>query len=147
MRQITIKDIHSTKLIVTIDVISSLFILLFAYSAVSKLLDYEQFKNELGRSPLLTAFAGQVAIGIPLIEIILSMLLMFSRFRFLALYGCFGLMIMFSTYIIAITKFADYIPCSCGGVLSRLNWNQHLWFNIVFVSLSIIAIISYQDES
>ncbi|WP_316812855.1 MauE/DoxX family redox-associated membrane protein [Pedobacter heparinus] len=126
---------------IVVEIICLLFILLFAYAAVSKLLHYSQFKNELGRSPLLAVFAGWVAIGIPFLEIILSLLLMFTKFRIISLYSSFGLMVLFSLYIIAITKFADYVPCSCGGVLARLNWNQHLIFNSVFILLSVVGVL------
>lgn len=129
-----------------IDIVCSLFILLFIYAAVSKLLDYNQFRSELGRSPLLTSFSGWVAIGIPVLELLISVLLTMSKYRLSSLYSCFGLMILFSVYIIAITKFADYVPCSCGGVLSRLSWSQHLIFNSVFIGFALVAILIYPSK-
>lgn len=128
-----------------IEIISALFILLFVYAAISKFLDYQKFRVQLGQSPLLTAFAGWVAWIIPTIEIIISLLLAFSKTRLLALYASFSLMVMFIAYIIAITKFSDYVPCSCGGVLQNMNWHQHLIFNIVFVLLAMAGISLYTD--
>ena len=58
-----------------IEIIAFLFILLFVYAAVSKVLDYQKFQVQLGKSPLLTAFAGWVAWVIPAIEIIISLAL------------------------------------------------------------------------
>jgi uncharacterized membrane protein YphA (DoxX/SURF4 family) len=126
---------------VLIEIISALLIFLFLYAAISKLLDYQKFKVQLGQSPLLTAFAGWVAWIIPSLEIIISVMLAFSRFRLFGLYASFSLMVMFTAYIIAITKFSDYIPCSCGGVLQNMSWNQHLFFNIGFVLLALAGII------
>ena len=40
-----------------IEIICLLYILLFVYAAVSKLLDFENFQVQLGQSPLLSAFA------------------------------------------------------------------------------------------
>jgi hypothetical protein len=48
---------------------------------------------------------------------------------------------MFTTYIIIITRFSPYVPCSCGGVLQKLGWTEHLVFNIVFVVLAATGII------
>ena len=122
-------------------VVSLLFILLFAYAAVSKLVDYENFRVQLGQSPLLTAFAHWVAWAVPTVELIIAGMLIFPRLRLLGLYGCFTLMVMFTAYIVIILNFTDFIPCSCGGVLEDLGWTEHLIFNIVFVALAATAIL------
>jgi uncharacterized membrane protein YphA (DoxX/SURF4 family) len=126
---------------VVVDVICALVISLFVYAAVTKLLDYQKFRVQIGQSPLLTAFAGWVAWIVPAVELIISALLVTIRYRLIALYAAFGLMVMFTAYIIAITQFSDYIPCSCGGVLEKLNWTEHLVFNLVFVVLTLTAIV------
>src|SRR5690606_19412237 len=64
-----------------------------------------------------------------------------NRFRMLGLYGFYGLMVMFTTYIIIILNFTSFIPCSCGGVLEKLGWTEHLIFNIAFIVLSGVAIL------
>jgi hypothetical protein len=56
-------------------------------------------------------------------------------------------MVMFTTYIIAITQFSDYIPCSCGGILQKMNWNQHLVFNIVFTGFSLAGILLEKQQA
>lgn len=122
------------------EVISLLFVLIFTYTAMSKLLDFEQFRVQIGQSPLLSAFAGYVAIGIPAIEIIISLMLSISKLRLIGLYASFSLMIMFTAYIIIILNFSDFIPCSCGGVLEELEWTEHLIFNVGFILLALIGI-------
>ena len=117
------------------------------YAATSKLIDYQKFRIQIGQSPLLTAFAGWVVWIIPAIEIAISIMLATPRHRLVGLYASFSLMIMFTGYIIAITKFSEYIPCSCGGILSKMGWNQHLLFNIVFVLLALIGILLYSEQS
>jgi hypothetical protein len=47
---------------------------------------------------------------------------------------------MFTGYIIAITRFSDNVPCSCGGVLQTMSWNQHMVFNIVFILLALTGV-------
>lgn len=125
----------------TITVICYLFVLLFLYAATSKLLDFETFTVQLAQSPLLSAYAGIIAWMVPGIEILIAGLLIFPRFRTLALYASFTLMVMFTAYIFIILNFSDFIPCSCGGVLEKLSWTQHLIFNVVFIVLAGGAIL------
>lgn len=116
------------------------FAILFIYAATSKLLDFETFTVQLAQSPLLSAYAGVIAWLVPGIEILIAGLLVFPRFRHFALYACFTLMVMFTAYIFIILNFSDFIPCSCGGVLEKLSWTQHLIFNIVFIVLAGVAV-------
>ena len=120
--------------------ISVLFVLLFVYASVSKLIDFQKFRVELGKSPLLTAHAGWFAAGVPVLEICLSVLLAVDRMRMIGLYAAFSLMVMFTTYIVIILNFTDYVPCTCGGLLQNMTWGQHLAFNIVFILLAATAI-------
>lgn len=126
---------------IIIEIVSSLLILLFMYAGVSKLLDYETFKVQLSKSPFITQFAGVLAWALPVGEIIVALTLTFGRTRLLGLYASLFLMTMFTTYIYAMLHYSYYIPCSCGGVLSKMDWNTHLWFNLGFVVLSIIGIL------
>ncbi|MEP5341653.1 MAG: MauE/DoxX family redox-associated membrane protein [Algibacter sp.] len=125
-----------------------LYILLFVYAALNKFLVFDEFKIQIGQSPVLTAYAGWVAWVVPSFEILIALLLVIPRFRLLALYAAFALMVMFTTYIVIILNFSDYIPCSCGGVLEKLGWTEHLIFNIGFVILAFIGImiLSTQKE-
>lgn len=118
-----------------------LFVLLFVYAAVSKLLDFNTFQNQLGQSPLLSAYSHWVVWAVPISEILIAILLCINRFRIFGLYGFYGLMVMFTTYIVIILNFTSYTPCSCGGVLEELGWTEHLIFNIVFIVLSGISIL------
>jgi hypothetical protein len=128
------------------DILAGLFIILFVYSALSKLQDFEKFSVELGKSPILNAFSGPVSIFIPMIEIVISAMLVIKRFQYIALYLSFCLMVVFSTYIVLILKFSAYIPCSCGGILQNMTWTQHLIFNIGFVFLGLIAVLIYPNR-
>ena len=123
------------------DIIAFVFILLFTYAAASKLLDFTKFRAQLGLSPLLTAFAGWVAWLVPMIEIGISFILFSPRFRLVGFFASFSLMTMFTTYIIVITRFADFVPCSCGGVLQNMSWDQHIIFNLFFIIAGLIGII------
>ncbi|HSZ33189.1 MAG TPA: MauE/DoxX family redox-associated membrane protein [Puia sp.] len=128
------------------DIISFLFILLFVYAASSKLFDYQNFKAQLGRSPLLARFWNWIWI-VPTVEILIALLLPFQKTKLLGLYASFSLMTMFTAYIFAILQFSEFIPCSCGGVLSKMSWTEHMWFNIVFILLALSGILLKSKRS
>jgi len=126
-----------------VDLISCLVMLVFVYAAVSKLRDFEGFRTQLGQSPLLTGYTAFVSWLIPSIELLITLLFFFNATRLVALYVSYTLMVLFSGYIVAITRFSDYIPCSCGGILENMTWDQHLVFNLFFVVLTLTAILLY----
>lgn len=126
---------------IILDSICFLLVLLFVYAAVSKMLDFENFQIQLAQSPLLSAFAGLISWGVIILELLISVLIVFKRTRIFALYFAFGLMVMFTVYIYIILNYSSFIPCSCGGILEKLNWKKHLVFNIFFVIISAVAIL------
>ncbi|MBC9795132.1 MauE/DoxX family redox-associated membrane protein [Sinomicrobium weinanense] len=126
---------------IILETICFLFILLFVYAAVSKLMDVQKFTVQIGQSPLLTNIAWFTAWFIPIIEIVVALMLTWPKMRLIGLYGAFALMVMFTAYIIAILSFSENIPCSCGGVLEKLGWTEHLVFNIGFIILAAIGIL------
>jgi len=137
---------HKTRILkrsLIIDLISILYILLWIYASTAKLMDVQKFHDQLAQSAMLNPYVEVVIIIIPSIEYLLAFLLLSDRFRLFALYSSFGLMTVFSSYIVFITKFSDFIPCSCGGVLEHLSWNQHLLLNIIFVILAVVAILLF----
>lgn len=125
------------------ETICLLFILLFVYTAVSKFLDHENFRAVIGQSPLLTRFAPVLAIVVPVAEIVIALLLVLPRYRRAGLYASFAMMMLFTTYIIVLMTLAEKVPCSCGGVISRMTWTQHLYFNIFFVLLALLGMWLY----
>ncbi|MET3730549.1 DoxX family protein [Moheibacter stercoris] len=123
-----------------LDLICYLFVLLFVYASVSKLLEFQDFQTQLGQSPLLGAFAIPISYGVILVELGLAVLLCLEKYRRIGLYGSFVLMVMFTAYIIIILNFTSFTPCSCGGVLESLGWTEHLIFNVAFIVLAGIGI-------
>lgn len=126
---------------ILVDIICYLFVLLFLYAATSKLMDYDKFQLQIGKSPIITDFASVLVWLVPGLEIVISVMLLIERTRMLGLFAAFTLMLLFTFYIYAILHFSDSIPCSCGGVLEKMSWNQHLIFNIAFVLLGLAGIL------
>jgi hypothetical protein len=139
------KRIHLPKRSTTIalDVVAVLFIILFVYAAISKMNSVSTFELQLSKSPMLVSYAYILSWTLPPFELIVAALLIFPRTRLIGFYISYGLMFMFTAYIIAITQFSDDIPCSCGGILQNMTWNQHLVFNIFFSLIGLTGVLFY----
>ncbi|WP_157967278.1 MULTISPECIES: MauE/DoxX family redox-associated membrane protein [Chryseobacterium] len=120
--------------------ISYFFILLFCYAAISKILDFEKFQDQISASPLLNGFSQFLPYTIIIVEVLIAGLLCYRKTRNIGLVGSFVLMLVFTGYIILIISTRNNLPCSCGGILEKMSWNQHLYFNMGCVVLSIIAL-------
>ncbi|HEY5463216.1 MAG TPA: MauE/DoxX family redox-associated membrane protein [Hanamia sp.] len=123
------------------DIISGILLLLFLYTSLSKLADYETFKNVLSASPLLKPLASVVAWLLPVTELVLVVLLFFPAVRLKGLYASFIFISLFTLYLIYMITFTPDLPCQCGGVLKLLTWPQHIFFNLFFILLSLSGII------
>jgi hypothetical protein len=66
--------------VILVEIISGLFILLFVYASANKLLDYQKFLVQLGKSPILSPFSNWIAWLIPLMEIVIALGLYFKDF-------------------------------------------------------------------
>ena len=128
----------SRKLIA--EIIGGLFILLFLYTALSKLSEIAVFRLVLRSSPLISGYANSISLLIPASEILISVLLFIPGSRRLGLYASFVLMLVFTLYLAYMITFTPELPCSCGGVISKMSWKQHLLFNIAFTLLALAGI-------
>jgi uncharacterized membrane protein YphA (DoxX/SURF4 family) len=126
------------------DIISALVLLLFLYTSLSKLADYETFKNVLSASPLLKPLAGVIAWLLPVSELVIVVLLFVPALRLKGLYASFILIIFFTIYLIYMIAVTPDLPCNCGGVITLLTWPQHIVFNLFFIFLSFAGIILYR---
>jgi uncharacterized membrane protein YphA (DoxX/SURF4 family) len=124
-----------------VEIIAILFVILFLYTGISKLMEYSVFKEQISDSPILKPFAAFIAWALPLTEFLVSILLIIPRWRLKGLYASLGLMVAFTLYIGAIMMFNKELPCSCGGIISLLSWGEHLVFNSVFIVLAVAGVI------
>lgn len=124
----------------TIVLISSLLILLFGYTAFSKLFSVTTFRGSLERLPFIDNGAGVLAFAIPLAELGIVLLLLFTRTRLYGLAASLGLLFLFTIYLGLMLAFAPHLPCSCGGIISSLGWKEHVLLNAGLMALCAVAI-------
>lgn len=126
---------------ITVQIIGTLFIVLFVYTATSKLLTINAFYEQLTRFPVLKSFPIVVAWGIPIVELVIALMFLFPKMVLRAFYSSLTLMTLFTVYIVWVLKFSNSTPCSCGGVISRLGWTDHIIFNCGFILLAFLGIV------
>nr|WP_121272133.1 MauE/DoxX family redox-associated membrane protein [Pedobacter schmidteae] len=132
---------------IALEIIIGLLVLLWVYAAISKWLE-PRFIYQLTSSPLVGYNFGHVLYWIlPTGELIIAGLLLFNRTKRTGLILSAGLLGIFTTYIIYILAFAPAVPCSCGGVIAKFSWTQHLIFNITYFLLNVVAIFLHRRKS
>lgn len=126
---------------ITLEIIIGLLVLLWVYAAISKWLE-PRFIYQLTSSPLIGYTFGHVLYWLlPTGELAIALLLLFKRTRRTGLILSTGLLGLFTAYIIYILAFAPAIPCSCGGIIAKFSWEQHLLFNGAYFLLNSIGIL------
>ena len=129
------------------NIISAALIIVFVYAAASKLMDHTRFREILKESPIISNYATFFSWAIPLFEIGISALLIVPKSRKLGLWYSLFTMLVFTCYLGYMVAFIPNKPCSCGGILEKLSWTQHLAFNItltIFAGLGLWVLKSNQ---
>lgn len=119
---------------------------LFAYAALSKLFNYEQSQKEM----LNQVFPNEIALTltwlIPTLELLLTVLLLRTANRKLSFSFSLVLLSIFSIYIgVSMTGVFGRIPCSCGGLLGQMSYGVHLVFNVFFILISWLGLLTSQQ--
>ena len=122
------------------EIICGLLILLFAYAAFSKLLEFGKFRSVLSEAPLISNYAALLAAVIPAVELIIVLLLIIPETQKSGLATATGLLIVFTGYLVFMVFTDPHLPCSCSGVIQQLSWKQHIVFNAFFIGLRITGI-------
>jgi len=123
-----------------INLISYLFILVFLYTATSKVLTFRSFEHVLGQSVLIGNYNTLVAWLIPTVEIAIGILLIFPTTKRIGLIASLTLMIVFTAYLTYMINSGSKLPCRCGGIISALSWKNHIIFNSILIALAATGI-------
>lgn len=127
---------------IIVEVICALLVLLFLYTSLSKWLDFKTFTGEMNNQPFPNWMTPFLVWIVPVSEVLIVLALLFEKTRKTGLWASFVIMTLFTIYTaLVLLRVFDRIPCSCGGVIKNLTWNQHLVFNLFFTGISIAGII------
>lgn len=123
-----------------INIIRLIFVILFLYTGISKLLAYHDFVDESKQTASLIGISNSIILSVPFIEILIATLLTTRRWQLTGFYGSLVLMSAFTWYVIFLSRLQYYVPCDCGGGLDMLPINIHLLLNLILLTLTILGI-------
>jgi hypothetical protein len=122
----------------------TLFVILFFYTAVSKIIDFSMFYRTLhdSRFKLVGKAAPVLVVAVPLAEILVSIGLVLERYKTRALRATMVMMAIFLAYVAGLMIFIPFgrLPCSCGGIMQQITWHNHLYLNIALTILAALAL-------
>lgn len=125
-----------------VSAIIALLVLLFVYTAASKVLDLETFRGNMYNQGLPRWLTEFLIWGLPPAEIAVVCCLLFSGTQRMGLYLSLTLLLLYTIYVAAILlRLLHRIPCSCGGIFRHMSWQQQLWLNLTFITLIVLALI------
>ncbi|RAJ29196.1 methylamine utilization protein MauE [Pedobacter cryoconitis] len=121
-------------------IITLICIFLFLTAGYSKFTDHERFEFGLANIALIGSSARTISWIVPIIEIAISLLLIVPKTNIKGLYAFTGTMIVFTIYILSMFLWAKELPCQCNLIIKNLSWAGHIWFNLIIIGLSVLAI-------
>lgn len=121
--------------------ISAAFILLWVYTAGSKLTSFENYRLEMQHQVFSPIVSEILIYIIPITELLTAGLLLFQKTNKIGMILSALLMTAFTIYIVLIISgYFPKVPCTCGGVISAMGWKAHFVFNLIFLSAAILAL-------
>jgi uncharacterized membrane protein YphA (DoxX/SURF4 family) len=135
--KIQLSELTKEKIIIAI---RWLCMALFLYAAYAKISDHDRFSKGLTRVHLISGIAVFLSYAVPTVEIMVALLLLIPQSAKTGLYSFIAVMSSFTIYIISAMIWEEKLPCSCGGAIEKLSWSQHIWFNLAFIAIAILAL-------
>jgi len=120
-----------------------LFIPLYTYTALMKLLNFPVYRIKMRRQPFPEPLKELFVWGVPTVELLMAVFLIIPyllaspRLVKYSMAANLALMGSFTVYTaLAATGAFGYVPCACGGFLEGMGWWPHVVFNLVFTALA-----------
>lgn len=115
---------------------AALLIFIFLYAALLKIFQPVAYISKMSHLPILNEIHNSFLWVVPISELIIVLLLCWPRYRELGFLLSLALLLFFALYIAGLYIFAKRMPCSCGGILEKMSWPQHIVFNITAMLIS-----------
>lgn len=132
-----------TLVIFFIEAVASLLVVLFIYTSIIKLRNSEEFVAAMHRNPLISNFAFPLSWLVPSTELIIAGLLIIPKTRRYGLLASTLLMTVFTFYVAYMLFKGGDLPCTCGGIIQKMSWQDHLLFNMSISIFGFTAWLTY----
>ena len=135
MKQVAINS-GSSNILIPIPLV-----LLWTYAGLDKLLGWEASRKAFHNQTFPSELAEVLAYAVPIAELLIALLLLFSVSRWWGYLSSILLLTVFTTYVGLIWVGAfPRVPCNCAGILESLSWEAHFSLNLGFIALSILGL-------
>ncbi|WP_057937905.1 MauE/DoxX family redox-associated membrane protein [Algoriphagus resistens] len=119
----------------------ALLILLWIYTGMDKLIRWKDSQNAFRNQTFPAELAEVLAYAVPLVELLIAGLLLFSISRWWGYLSSILLLTVFTTYVGLIWVGAfPRVPCNCAGIINSMGWAEHFMVNSLFITLAIIGL-------
>ena len=122
--------------------LSILLILVWTYTGLDKLLRWEASRKAFHNQTFPAELAEVLAYAVPITELLIALLLLFSVSRWWGYLSSILLLTVFTTYLGLIWVGAfPRVPCNCAGILESMGWEAHLWMNLGLIGLAVWGLV------
>jgi putative oxidoreductase len=123
------------------EVLVGILVVVFVYTPATKLMKYEEYILAMKAQPIAPTLQRFLIYAVPLTEFIAVILLAIPKLRTKGLYVSLAMLVVFTGYISLVQlNYYGRIPCSCGGIVQELGWEQHLIFNVFLIAVTVTAL-------
>lgn len=120
---------------------ASSLIFLWIYTGLDKLIGFDKSRKAFHNQTLSSELAEILTYTVPVIELLLALLLLFSVTRWWGYLGSILVLTVFATYVGLIWVGAfPRVPCNCAGILESLGWTEHFVLNLGFIAVSVLGL-------
>ena len=122
--------------------ISVFFAILFSYAAMSKAMDFKNFRDQLAQAKGMHGLGEIVAYLIIALMTITVLMLCYRRSRLSGLFLTLGMVTVFAGYIALILTDNKNLPCNCIGLFEKMTWKDNLVLNTGLMITALAGIIT-----
>lgn len=122
--------------------ISFIFVVLFAYTVISKGAGFSTYLYQLGQSPGLEGYGETLAYALLALQTVSVILLCYRPLRLWGLWITFGMLAVFAGYIGGILLYSKNPPCTCIGLFEKMTWKDNLVLNIGLMITALTGIMT-----
>ena len=119
-------------------ILSSVLITIFGFTGVEKLTRFESSRKAFHNQTFPSELAEVLSFAVPISELLIALLLLFSVTRWWGYLGSILLLMVFITYVGLIWVGAfPRVPCNCAGIIESLGWAEHFILNLGLIGVAI----------
>lgn len=114
---------------------------LWTYTGLDKFIRFEDSRKAFHNQAFPSELAEVLSYSIPVVELLIALLLLFSVTRWWGYLVSILLLTVFTTYVGLIWVGAfPRVPCNCAGILESLGWAEHFVLNLICIGIAVLGI-------